>query len=228
MASYRLIQWAENKYNRLLTVLLWLVITISTPQRYDFARSIGFILCLTVMLEIVHQIDSGRRLMRFYQWLVFSSLLLILLKMVGLFTVFFTQYGQAAIQLMIFITISFPIFLIEKEIFLTEKVTADTLKGAIAAYLLMGIAWAALYNVVYGLDSYAFNGISSLHHQADSADFLHFSFITLTTVGYGDIEPVNLFARTFADLEAIAGVMYSSILIARLVGLYKSNSQEPI
>ena len=49
-----------------------------------------------------------------------------------------------------------------------------------------------------------------------------FSIITLTTLGYGDIIPVGDFARTLVSLESIIGVMYPSIIIARLVGLYSS------
>jgi uncharacterized membrane protein len=53
------------------------------------------------------------------------------------------------------------------------------------------------------------------------SDFLFFSFATLTTVGYGDITPVTTQARSFAIVEAVYGVLYSAILIARVVGLYR-------
>lgn len=60
------------------------------------------------------------------------------------------------------------------------------------------------------------------------ADFLHFSFVTLTTVGYGDIHPLMTSARIATDLEAIAGVMYPAILISRLVSLDNTKSQESV
>ena len=52
------------------------------------------------------------------------------------------------------------------------------------------------------------------------ADFLYYSFSTLTTLGYGDIAPVSRHARVFASMEAITGVLYVALLIARLVGMY--------
>ena len=223
MHSDYLIRLAENKYNRLLTVLMGLIVAAVLPQSYDGVKTIGFMLCLVVMLVVMYQINPGKQWMRFYRWLVLGSLLLLTLKILGLFSISLMQYGQIGIQFLVFILMGLPIVPIQREIFLTEKVTADTLKGAIAVYLLIGIAWAMIYTIVYRFDALAFNGISSFQQEAD---FLHFSFITLTTVGYGNITPVTSFARIPADLEAIIGVMYPSILIARLVSLYNTKAQE--
>ena len=57
--------------------------------------------------------------------------------------------------------------------------------------------------------------------------FLYFSLTTLTTVGYGDITPVNPFAQVWSTMEAVCGTLYMALLVARLVGLYQSQKAQP-
>jgi hypothetical protein len=89
--------------------------------------------------------------------------------------------------------------------------------GAVAAYLLLGLIWAAAYGLVAQLRPGAFTGPVSL--VDGTRGFLYFSFLTLTTVGYGDVLPVHPAARSLAMLEAVTGPLYLAILVARLVSL---------
>lgn len=104
----------------------------------------------------------------------------------------------------------------------SSKVTGDFLYGAISVYMLIGNAWHAIYLVIYSFQPNAF--VIGAAHNIDGvvswSELLYFSFITLTTLGYGDIVPVTSSARSFAMLEAIIGVMYLAIIISRLVGFY--------
>jgi hypothetical protein len=223
MATDNLIQLTENKYNRLLSVLFLLLVAIALPGPQNLTKVIVFSLCLIVLLVVIRRIKPGKRLLQFYSLLIFSNLLLLLLRLLGWFPAGSIGYGEFAFEVIMFIVITLPIVPIQKELFATRTVTADTLKGGIAIYLLLGLAWAALYNAIYSLSPEAFGGISPLQNQAD---LLHFSFTTLTTVGYGDILPMTTVARVTADLEAIVGVIYLAILLARLVSLYNAPSQE--
>jgi hypothetical protein len=97
-------------------------------------------------------------------------------------------------------------------------VSRGKLFGAVAVYLLMGITWATLYVFLEHVSPGSFSlGIDS---QAVMGPFIYYSFVTLTTLGYGEITPVTDAARSLALLEAVAGVLYIAILVARLVGLY--------
>ncbi|MEM9273285.1 MAG: ion channel [Cyanobacteria bacterium P01_F01_bin.143] len=107
---------------------------------------------------------------------------------------------------------------INRKIFSEKKVSGDTIKGGIAVFFLIGIFWALLYHMVYLLDPQAFAQPAGVTDFFDS--MFYFSFTTLTTLGYGDILPVSELARSLATLEAIAGVMYPAVYIARVVGLY--------
>jgi hypothetical protein len=104
-------------------------------------------------------------------------------------------------------------------------VTFHRLNGAVAAYLLLGVIWAHAYALVAALHPGAFSGAGS---AADgSRAFLYFSFVTLTTVGYGDVLPVHPAARSLATLEAVTGPLYLAILIARLVSVAVPPGRNP-
>lgn len=104
----------------------------------------------------------------------------------------------------------------------SEEVTATTIFGAICGYLLMGLAWSFLHALIYSVDyqAYVFPANPSHTAQIETLNFIYFSFISLTTVGYGDITPVSHVARTFSWLEAVAGQIYLTVWIARLLALH--------
>jgi len=101
--------------------------------------------------------------------------------------------------------------------FRAGPVTSHRIQGGIAAYLLLGLMWAAAYALVETLHPGSFSGAIGVAggHRA----WIYFSFVTLTTVGYGDILPVSPAARSLAVLEAVTGPLYIAILLARLVSL---------
>ncbi len=114
------------------------------------------------------------------------------------------------------LAIGFLIAMLLRRLFRTERVTADTLSSAISGYFLLGILWSFAYALLLQLDPDAFRGV-----EADgAADLFYFSFVTLTTLGYGDIVPVSQTAETVAVLEAVVGQLYLAITIARLVGMH--------
>jgi hypothetical protein len=86
--------------------------------------------------------------------------------------------------------------------------------------LLCGVLWTFIYHIVFLLDSTAF----LFSQELEEYNYLfYFSFTTLTTLGYGDVTPANQFAMNLTNLEAIVGMMYPSIFIARLVSLYTAD-----
>jgi hypothetical protein len=98
--------------------------------------------------------------------------------------------------------------------------------GAISVYLLLGLAWGTFYSITEiltpGSFIYAMNPGAILR----SPDFVYFSFVTIATLGYGDIIPVTAQARSFAIIEAITGALYLAILISKLVGMASSEQSK--
>jgi voltage-gated potassium channel len=116
-------------------------------------------------------------------------------------------------------------------LFSVRTVTVETISAAICAYLLMGIAWAYAFAVVELRTSGAFS--TTLFQQgagrgapllASLHTFLYYSFVCLTTTGFGDITPVSDGARSLSVMEAVFGQLYVAILIARLVSLEVAQS----
>ena len=95
-------------------------------------------------------------------------------------------------------------------------ITARRIQGAIAVYLLLGFIWAQAYELVTLWHPGAFTGAVD---GSGSLPWTYYSFVTLTTMGYGDIMPVHPLARAVAVLEALTGQLYLAIMLARLVSL---------
>lgn len=109
-----------------------------------------------------------------------------------------------------------------RNVFTEKYVSADTIKGGISIYLLLGFWWVFVYSMLILADPTAM--ISTLGDNIDMLRLYQFSFSTLTTVGYGNIIPRSELAITLSNFEAVAGQLYLTIFIARLVGfnLFKS------
>lgn len=107
------------------------------------------------------------------------------------------------------------------EVFRATEVRRHQIEGAIAAYLLLGVAWSFAYNLAYLFrhDSFAFANPMVANDQQSEGRFLYFSFVTLTTIGYGDITPTTATTEMMSVLEALVGQLFPSILLARLVSM---------
>jgi voltage-gated potassium channel len=110
-----------------------------------------------------------------------------------------------------------------QQVFKPGDVSADSIFGALCGYLLVGLAFGHLYCVVALTRAGSFRGSAEFAALLLDGDQLHylltyFSFMTLTTVGYGDIMPANGAARGLAVAEAVVGQFYVAVLIAGLVG----------
>jgi voltage-gated potassium channel len=104
------------------------------------------------------------------------------------------------------------------------QVDSNVLCAGLSGYMLLGLLWVPCYVVVAKLDPRAFNLPSSpgASSTMDGFTAFYFSFITLSTVGYGDVTPVSRWARMLAVMEAIAGLFYVAVLISRLVAIYSA------
>ena len=113
-----------------------------------------------------------------------------------------------------------------REVLFSERVDVNRIAGAVCVYLLIGMSWAFAYHFIALMEPSAFNGLSP-DPDVRFISLLYYSFVTLTTLGYGDITPATPFARALAYLQAVTGTMYIAILVASLIGSFRNRSPNP-
>jgi hypothetical protein len=126
-----------------------------------------------------------------------------------------------------FLLFAYTTYRIFIHIIKSRDITTEILSASICVYLLIGLTWSTLYVII---NMFYPGSFIDRHGTAvqDGPDFLFFSYVTLTTVGYGNIEAITDQARSLASLEALTGQLYLTIMVARLVGLHisKPNNTE--
>jgi uncharacterized membrane protein len=117
-------------------------------------------------------------------------------------------------------------------VFNAKKITRETVAGAICVYLIMGTMWADVYRIMEIVRPGTFPPYETVTGEIitdphlRSSQFHYFSFVTLSTLGYGDITPNTRAAQSLASMEAIIGQLFLAVLIARLVGQQVSRREE--
>ena len=132
-----------------------------------------------------------------------------------------TGHGIAGIWtgLLLLLTVT----LLLRQILLLPTVTIQSIFGAISAYLIIGLMFAAFYSATNDLQGGFFAG----GQPGNLSTFQYFSFTTLTTLGYGDFTPVADGARAVAMIEAMSGQIFLATLVARLVSAFRPAGRTP-
>ncbi len=123
-----------------------------------------------------------------------------------------------------FLFILLVIFIAMRQVLFSEQINLHNIAGAVCIYLLLGILWSLAYHAINIIIPGSFQGNIPVETQSQLNDFVYFSFVTLTTLGYGDILPVTATARSLAYLEAVVGQFYLAILVAGLVSIHITNT----
>jgi hypothetical protein len=104
-----------------------------------------------------------------------------------------------------------------------KEVTADTVYAALCVYLLLGLIWAMLYR---SMEQVSPGSIQFSLDEPLARQCIYYSYVTLTTLGYGDVTPLSATARSLSFVEALMGQLYLAVLVARLVGLHIAHSRK--
>jgi len=126
----------------------------------------------------------------------------------------------------LFLAIFFSIMLVSllSHIRRAKEITADLVMGAASTYFLVGLFWAFIFFFIETVSPGSFRLEGSAADM--ESQLIYYSFVTLTTVGYGDITAVSMIARSYSVLEAVTGQLYLTVLVAGLVGLHISQATE--
>ena len=117
---------------------------------------------------------------------------------------------------------AYTVVIILSHIFREKEVTTDLIMGAACVYFFIGLMWAFVFSVLESLQPGSFAIGEGL--TTGIVNFVYYSFVTQTTLGYGDVTPITTPARSLSLLEAVIGQLYVAVLIARLVGIHIAQS----
>jgi hypothetical protein len=135
------------------------------------------------------------------------------------------QWWGLGTSSVVFILLTGCVIVVLAYIFRSPRVTLDVMLAAVTAYLLIALAFAALYSLVFQLDSQSFRlpeWIERGSVEVVGTEMVYFSLVTVATLGYGDILPSSPFTQMLAVLEAVIGQFYMTVLVAWLVGMFIS------
>lgn len=211
----------------------------SSFRRHAVRNFLGALLLMLTVLPFLEALPNGRHL----EGLLLTALLLTgMLAVSGerqslalaaglaapmLFAFWFQLHRQEGLLYQVFIGyfLACVILVIVRILGFIRRATqvdSEVLCAGIAVYLLLGLLWAVGYALTARMVPGAFTGVSAGEPRLQGFDALYFSFITLTTVGYGDIAPVARPARMLAMMETVTGTLYLAVLISRLVSMHAS------
>jgi len=137
---------------------------------------------------------------------------------------FFKFFGLAALLSIFCFNVFITVFMI-RHVFISKKVTGTLILNSINGYLLLGFLGAVLLSMVEKIQKLVFQSdIAATNFVGSTAEgfheYLYFSFVTLTTLGYGDITPISTIAKSITLIIAVTGQFYMTILVAVLVGKF--------
>jgi hypothetical protein len=217
--------YGEGRYLFLLVSLLLLFFFYPFFDGFRFAPRILGALFLAILLSAVAAIGAKRKLVTaagFLALAAFGSYVL------GQFVDSLYLGAMTMFSFGLFFALITVVIL--RHIVRVREVTHDTILGAICAYLVLGMVWTMAYSLIELFTPGSFlhggeNIASGFSSQGPAiSNLIYYSFVTLTTLGYGDITPNSSPAAALSSLEAVTGQLYLAILIARFVGLYLVSS----
>jgi len=206
----------ENNFAYLCVSLIVLLFSASLMQ--VFSNTWGedfFSLIMLAMLMI-----GIKSLHREITWRRIVYILIVLLAGVNIAAKIFNLSYMGYINLSIlFVFFTGSFWKAYKQILFEGKVDSNKIIGSLSLYLLLGLMWTMIYLFLFEMDPTAFSGIEAGTWRHNFSQMAYYSFVTLTTLGYGDILPVNKVTQFFVFMEAIVGVFYMAIIVSSLISL---------
>lgn len=212
-----------RSYSGLLTILVIVIVVSPLLDAIRFGARILDVLFVLALLSAIRDITDDARS---HRWVLGVGAVAIASRIASLFVqpppVWVSVIALGSTIALFLITI----WSISRHVFRERSVTVDTIRGAVCVYLLLGFVWTMGYVVIFAYQPSAFPALDPTGESASIfASLQYFSFVTLTTLGYGDITPTGLIARQVALAEAIVGQLFIAVAIAWLVGMYRGEAE---
>lgn len=213
----------RDNFKHLTVALVVLLFSIALADQFasaaaQFIVQAVTLVTLTVAVWSIHVKRSWYRTrLGFIAAIFIIAVLGVFLNKAGL------HYAYLVIMLVFF---GLTAGLAARQVLFTGAIDGNKILGAICIYLLLGLIWAVAYLLIAQIIPNAFNGQTAVPWYDNFPDFVYFSFVSLTTLGFGDISPAVPVTRFLVYMEAVVGQFYIAILVASLVGVRISSIQQ--
>jgi voltage-gated potassium channel len=207
---------SKERFLILICLILGMVVLVPILNRFTAARVFLEIFLTAIIISMLYVISNKKGF-------VIAGVLLAVVMLVSFWLVYFTQNKWIAAIGMVtgVLFVGLVISNILGSMLKSEGVDREIIYKAILLYLLAALMWAFLYTFLELVDPASFN-IDLDQFRGYSLVFQYYSFVTITTLGYGDITPVTEVAKAFSVLEAVCGQLYLVVVVAWLVGMHVS------
>lgn len=204
----------ENNFIYFTLALLLLLLASAIVDSVPNVQGMMLVEAVILVTHIVAymSLDFGRK-WRFF--VVSMFLIIIIANTVNRFTDWYAGPLLALTFTLIFY-VGVALTAARKVLF-PKEVNANIVVGALAIYMLLGLIWATLYLITMEFFPNAFNGIEHIYWGDNFSNALYYSYITMTSVGYGEITPAITMSRTLAYMQAMIGSFYMAVVVASLI-----------
>lgn len=218
-------QAVEQGTHRFAVLLVALVVLLAGYPYFRNTQTGAFVGGVTALVVLTGAVWA----LRWNRW-SFRIVSVLALATVGASTMAFLEQvrGHPVVEGTFTAFYAFTTVAVFLEVIKTRRVVADTLYGAVCVYLLVGMTFGSLFDMIETLHPGSFqinvetDGIADIRWRT----LIFFSFMTLTTIGYGDITPATPQTQSLVAIEGVLGVLYVAVLIARTVGIYAHHPSE--
>ena len=209
---------SERRFFILLVLILLTIVLTPFLDQFIETRILMDVFLTTIFISIIFAIRSKRA-----HVIIASILALPLVTSTWSFYFYYFESTQIGLLTRIFgaLFFGYAVIIILQTIVRSTEITREIIFAAVVAYLLIALMWAFLYMTLELVIPGSFSIPESSIRQ-ETMRFEYFSFVTITTLGYGDITPLSNRASALTLLEALIGQIYLVVLVAWLVGMHVS------
>jgi hypothetical protein len=212
----------KSSYSQLLTILI-VIFFLDPLLPGKVGNTITSVSFLLANLWQINTLGLPKNILFIFRNVAITAFILRLINLTN--TGWLADWTGILSMLLYLLFIGLAILAISNRVFVETKVTQDLIRGGICIFLMLGLFWSLLYQIVifFSPESFKFPATENFNDT-----LTYFSFTTLTTLGFGDVTPATPFARALTNAEAVVGQLYPSIYIARLVALWQPEKQNSI
>jgi voltage-gated potassium channel len=208
----------KNNFTWLTIALIGLLLTGALSRDVPANLTLQVIEYSSIALLLLSLL-SLKRNFAWVKWLAIIVGLLLAIVILGSVTEHdLIKYAYLGLLLTFMLAVA---WLVAGEVLFTGSVDLNKIIGAVALYLLIGFIWSLLYTILLEFSPNALTGMEAGPWYDNMPTTTYFSFVTLTTLGYGDISPATPLAEIFVILEAVVGMFYLAVIVASLVGSFR-------